>query len=99
MGVVQGLYPDAAAKNELAKGLYAGSVKLDDGKQLEVLKRLETLYGYAQPNFAGITYQTMTADFVNGKFAMMGDGTWNTTSIQTAGGSKLDFGYFPLPVE
>src|SRR6478735_509812 len=97
LGVVQGLYPDAAAKNELAKGLYGGSVKLDEGKQLEVLKRVETLYGYAQPNFAGITYQTMTADFVNGKFAMMGDGTWNTTSIQTAGGSKLDFGYFPLP--
>src|SRR6478735_630159 len=97
LGVVQGLYPDAAAKNELAKGLYAGSVKLDEGEQLEGLKRVEALYGYAQPNFAGITYQTMTADFVNGKFAMMGDGTWNTTSIQTAGGSKLDFGYFPLP--
>jgi raffinose/stachyose/melibiose transport system substrate-binding protein len=97
LGIVQGLYPSAAAMNDLAKGLYAGSVKLDQGKQLEVLQRLQTLYSYAPPNFAGINYQTMTADFVNGKFAMMGDGTWNTSSLQKAGGSKLDFGYFPLP--
>jgi raffinose/stachyose/melibiose transport system substrate-binding protein len=39
----------------------------------------------------------MTSDFVNGKFAMMSDGTWNTTTIQQAAGSKLDLGYFPLP--
>ncbi len=39
----------------------------------------------------------MTADFVAGKFAMMGDGTWNTTTLQKAGGDKLDFGYAPLP--
>jgi raffinose/stachyose/melibiose transport system substrate-binding protein len=97
LGIVQGLFPGAPAMNDLAKGLYGGSVKLDQGKQLEVLQRLQTLYGYAQPNFAGINYQTMTADFVNGKFAMMGDGTWNTSTIQKAGGSKLDFGYFPLP--
>ena len=37
----------------------------------------------------------MTSDFVNGKFAMMSDGTWNTTTIAQA--DKLDFGYFPLP--
>jgi raffinose/stachyose/melibiose transport system substrate-binding protein len=97
LGVVQGLYPATDAKNALAKGLYDGSVKLDEGKQLDVLTRLQTLYGYAEPNFAGVNYATMTADFVNGKFAMMGDGTWNTTTLQKAGGSSLDFGYFPLP--
>lgn len=97
LGVVQGLYPTADAKNALAKGLYDGSVKLDEGKPLEVLTRLQTLYGYAEPNFAGVNYATMTADFVNGKFAMMGDGTWNTTTLQKSGGSSLDFGYFPLP--
>ncbi|HEX8970927.1 ABC transporter substrate-binding protein [Oryzihumus sp.] len=97
LGVVQTLYPTAQAKEDLAKGLYAGSVKLDQGKQLEVLQKVQQLYSYAEPNFAGVSYPTMTADFVNGKFAMMSDGTWNTTTIQQAGGSKLDFGYFPLP--
>lgn len=97
LGIIQGLYPSTEAKTALAQGLYGGTAKLDDGKQLEVLQRLQTVFGYAEPNFAGITYATMTADFVAGKFAMMGDGTWNTTSLQKAGGSALDFGYFPLP--
>jgi raffinose/stachyose/melibiose transport system substrate-binding protein len=97
LGVVQSLYPTAEAKEELAKGLYDGSVKLNEGKQLAVLQGVQKLYSYAEPNFAGVSYATMTADFVNGKFAMMSDGTWNTTTIQQAGGSKLDFGYFPIP--
>lgn len=97
LGIVQGLYPSSAAKDALAKDLYGGSAKLDQSKQLEVLNRLKTVYGYAEPNFAGVSYATMTSDFVNGKFAMMGDGTWNTTTLQKAGGSALDFGYFPMP--
>lgn len=98
LGVVQSTYPSAADKEALAKGLYGGTVKLNEGKQLDVLKKVQTLYGYAEPNFAGINYATMTADFVNGKFAMMPDGTWNTTTLQKAGANKLDFGYAPLPV-
>ena len=97
LGVVQSLYPTAQDKEKLAKGLYAKSVKLNEGKQAEVLQKVQKLYSYAEPNFAGVSYATMTSDFVNGKFAMMSDGTWNTTTIQQAGGSKLDFGYFPLP--
>lgn len=97
LGIIQSLYPTTDAKEALAKGLYGGTVKLDAGPQTEVLTRLKTLFGYAEPNFAGVNYATMTADFVNGKFAMMGDGTWNTTTLQKAGGSALDFGYFPLP--
>ena len=97
LGLVQTTYPTADDKNALAKGLYDYSVKLNEGKQLEVMKKLSTLYGYAEPNFAGVSYATMTSDFVNGKFAMMSDGTWNVTTLQTAGKGKLDFGYFPLP--
>lgn len=97
LGVVQGLYPSADAMNALAKGLYDGQTKLDDGKQEQVLQKVQTLYGYAEPNFAGVNYATMTSDFVAGKFAMMPDGTWNTTTLQKAGGSSLDFGYIPLP--
>jgi raffinose/stachyose/melibiose transport system substrate-binding protein len=97
LGIVQSVYPAKADKDALAKGLYDGSVKLNDGKQLEVLTKLQTLYGYAEPNFAGVNYTTMTADFVNGKSAMIADGTWDVTALQKAGGSALDFGYFPLP--
>lgn len=97
LGVVQSLYPTAQDKENLAKGLYGQKVTLNEGKPLEVLQKVQKLYSYAEPNFAGVSYATMTSDFVNGKFAMMSDGTWNTTTIQQAGGSKLDFGYFPLP--
>jgi len=97
LGVVQSLYPTAQDKEDLAKNLYGGTAKLNEGKQLQVLQNVDKLYSYAEPNFAGVSYATMTSDFVNGKFAMMSDGTWNTTTLQQAGGSKLDFGYFPLP--
>jgi raffinose/stachyose/melibiose transport system substrate-binding protein len=97
LGVTTGLYPSADEMNTLAKNLYAGNEKLNAGKQLDVLKKVQTLYGYAEPNFAGVSYATMTADFVNGKFAMMPDGTWNTTTLEKSGAGKLDFGYVPLP--
>ena len=97
LGVAQSLYPTAQDKQDLAKNLYGGTAKLNEGKQLQVLQNVDKLYSYAEPNFAGVSYATMTSDFVNGKFAMMSDGTWNTTTLQQAGGSKLDFGYFPLP--
>ncbi len=97
LGLVQSMYPTTADKNNLAKGLYNYSIKLNQGKQLQVLQKLSTLYGYAEPNFAGVNYATMTSDFVNGKYGMMSDGTWNVTTLQSAGQGKLDFGYFPLP--
>lgn len=97
LGVTEGLYPSANAMTTLAKDLYAGKAKLNSGTPLELLQKVQTLYGYAEPNFAGVSYATMTADFVNGKFAMMPDGTWNTTTIQKSGAGKLDFGYVPLP--
>lgn len=97
LGVTTGVYPSADEMNTLAKDLYAGTAKLNEGKQLDVLKKVETLYGNAETNFAGVTYATMTADFVNGKFAMMPDGTWNTTTLQKSGAGKLDFGYVPMP--
>ncbi len=97
LGLVQSMYPTTADKNTLAKGLYNYSVKLNQGTQLQVMQKLSTLYGYAEPNFAGVSYATMTSDFINGKFAMMSDGTWNVTTLQSGGKGKLDFGYFPLP--
>lgn len=97
LALVQSTYPTAQAKQDLMKGLYDGSVKLNEGKQLEVLQKLQTVYSYAQPNFAGVTSQALTSDFVKGRFAMMSNGTWNTATVAQAGGSDFQFGYFPLP--
>jgi len=97
LALCQSLYPTADDKQNLAKGLYGYTVTLNTGTQLQLLQQLSQIYGLAEPNFAGVNYATMTSDFINGKFAMMNDGTWNVTSLQQGGGSKLDFGYFPLP--
>ncbi len=97
LGVVQNLYPTQADKVALAKGLWDKSIKLTDSKPLEVLTKVKSMYDFAEPNFAGVSYNTMTAGFVKGQFAMMSDGTWNQTTIDAAGAGNLKYGYFPLP--
>ncbi|MCW3159113.1 ABC transporter substrate-binding protein [Micropruina sonneratiae] len=95
LSVVQSLYPTAQAKQDLAKGLYEHTVALNEGTQLEVLTKVQQLYGYGQANFAGSNYNQMTSEFLTGKAAMISDGTWNVGSLNEA--DKVDFGYFPLP--
>lgn len=95
LSVVQSLYPTADDKEALAKGLYEYTTTLNEGKQVEVLQKVQQIYTYGQPNFAGSNYSQMTADFLNGQAAMISDGTWNVGSLTEAGG--VDFGYFPLP--
>ena len=95
LSIVQSLFPTAANKQDLAKGLYGYTVKLNEGQQLEVLKKTQQVYTYGQANFAGSNYSQMTADFLTGKAAMISDGTWNVGALR--GANKVDFGYFPLP--
>ena len=95
LSVVQSLYPTAQNKQDLAKALYEGTAALNTDKQLEVLQKVQQLYGFGQANFAGSTYNQMTSDFLSGKAAMISDGTWNVGSLREA--DKVDFGYFPLP--
>ncbi|WP_232549848.1 ABC transporter substrate-binding protein [Propioniciclava soli] len=95
LSVVQSTYPTAQAKQDLAQGLYEHTIALNDDEQLEVLQKVEKVYSYGQPNFAGSNYSQMTSEFLNGQAAMISDGTWNVGSLREAGG--VDFGYFPLP--
>lgn len=95
LGVVQSVYPSTKEKQDLARGLYGFSVKLNEGKQLEVLSKVQQIYTFAQDNFAGSSYAQMTSEFLTGKAAMISDGTWNVGSLREA--NKVDFGYFPLP--
>jgi raffinose/stachyose/melibiose transport system substrate-binding protein len=94
---VQGLYPTAQDKETLDQGLWQQKVKLTDSKPLQVLDRVQTMYGFAQKNFTGVSYSAIPAGFANGDFAMTADGTWNEPTIASAVGSKFDFGYFPIP--
>ena len=97
LGVVQSLYPTAQDKQDLAKGLYDGSVEAQRGQAAAGAPAGRAAVPFAEPNFAGVSYATMTSDFVNGKFAMMSDGTWNTTTIQQAGGEQPRLRLLPLP--
>jgi raffinose/stachyose/melibiose transport system substrate-binding protein len=97
IAAVQGLYPTTDDKNDLQKGLYEGSVKLTDQKPSEVLDRVKQIYDFAQPNFAGVSYQSIPSGFASGAFAMTADGTWNQPTLASAVGSNFEIGYFPLP--
>src|SRR5665647_2166514 len=92
---VQGLYPTAQDKDGLHKDLWQQNVKLTDSTPVEVLERVETMYGFAQKNFAGVGYSAIPAGFAHGEFAMTADGTWSEPTIASAVGSKFEFGYFP----
>jgi len=94
---VQGLYPSAKDKEDLHEALWQQKVKLTDTKPVEVLKRVESMYGYAQKNYSGVSYSAIPAGFANQEFAMTADGTWNEPTIASAVGSKFEFGYFPIP--
>jgi len=97
ISAVQGLYPTQADKEALFKGLWTNKVKLTDSKPLEVLDRVQTMYGFGQPNFAGVSYATIPSGFASEKFAMTADGTWDAPTIASAVGSKFEYGYFPIP--
>lgn len=98
LSAVQSLYPTAKSEDNLTKALWTQKTKLTDKKPLEVLKRTNKVYNYAQKNFAGASYEDMPAGFGAGKFAMTPDGSWNNTVIAKAVGNKFKFGYIPTPM-
>jgi raffinose/stachyose/melibiose transport system substrate-binding protein len=97
LAAVQGLYPTAADKEGLNRGLWQKKVNLTDSKPVQVLDRVQTMFGFAQRNFSGVAGSTIAAGFANGAYAMIPDGTWDTPTVTSAVGSKFDFGYFPIP--
>lgn len=98
-GVAASLYPTQADKQAAIDGLWKndGSVKLDDGKQLEVLQKTQYVFEHTQPHFSGSGYDDMPAAFARGEFAMLPDGTWNNPTIFSAVDKAFEVGFFPLP--
>lgn len=97
LSLVQGMYPSAQDKQALAESIWSGSTNLAEGQQLQVLDRVQSLYDWAQPNFAGVDYTSVPSGFAAGDFAMTVDGTWNQLVIDSAVNGAFDYGYFPLP--
>ena len=97
LAAVQGLYPSTTAKDALSKGLWEKKIKLTDTQPETVMNRVQQMYGFAQPNFAGVAYSAIPAGFASQQFAMTPDGTWDNPVIASAVGSKFSYGYFPIP--
>jgi len=97
LAAVQGLYPTAKDKTDLAQGLWQQKIKLTDTKPELVLERTKTMFDYAQQNFAGVAAAAILSGFINGSFAMTADGTWDETTIASSAGKDFSFGYFPIP--
>jgi raffinose/stachyose/melibiose transport system substrate-binding protein len=97
ISAVQGLYPTQADKESLAQDLWQKKVTLTDSKTETVLDRVKQIYGFAEPNFAGVSYAAVPAGFAAEQYAMTPDGTWDQPVIASAVGSKFSYGYFPIP--
>lgn len=92
-GLVQSLYPDMEAVD---RGLWEGTMRLDDPKSIELMTRLQTIYDNTAPGWSGIDYATVPSRFVAGEGAMLPDGSWEIPAIQKAD-PNFEFGYFPMP--
>ncbi|MBC7518570.1 MAG: extracellular solute-binding protein [Microbacteriaceae bacterium] len=97
IGAAQSLYPTLAEQQALDKGLWANTVKLNDEKNVQVVDRVNTIYQYIDPSFAGVDYSTAQGQFASGQAAMTVDGTWAASQF-LATNPALKMGFFPLPV-
>jgi raffinose/stachyose/melibiose transport system substrate-binding protein len=97
LAAVQGLYPTAQDKADLSRDLWTQKAELTDSKEVQVLQRVSTMYGFAQKNFQGVPYSAIPSGFAKGEFAMVPDGTWSSPTIAAAVGNTFEFGYFPIP--
>lgn len=82
--------------NEYAKGLWTGTRKLNDEQSMKLWKRFEQLVSWLEPNILAVPYGEAPGRFVAGKAAMMIDGTWNSTAIESLDPS-FEYGYFAFP--
>jgi raffinose/stachyose/melibiose transport system substrate-binding protein len=79
------------------EGVWKGTNKYNDAEALEVLEKMKLIQDkYTIDGFLGIGYGDLAGLLTSGKVAMIADGSWDITTIQTAA-PDLDIGYFPLP--
>lgn len=82
--------------NELTEGLWTGTRKFTDEKSMEIYKREQLVLTYMEDDFLNIKYDEAPTRFVEGKAAMLYDGSWNAFEIEEAD-PDFEYDYFAIP--
>jgi len=93
-GIVGSSFPDQAAYVE---GLWTGSIKYNDAKNLDMWKKLQTLaQDMIEPGATGIAADGAPGRFASGEVATLSGFTWLAPAIETAKPTfQWDFITFP----
>ncbi|MCL6446315.1 MAG: extracellular solute-binding protein [Alicyclobacillus sp.] len=76
--------------------LWNGKATWTDPAFIEIENREKSIMQYLEPNFTGVSWQSMPGALANGKAAMMLGGSFDVASMMAAN-PHLRVGYFPLP--
>ncbi|MFD0712263.1 ABC transporter substrate-binding protein [Paenibacillus sp. GCM10027626] len=88
-----------AADKDFDLKLQAGEKKLTDETWVKALSMYKELYdkGYIAKNTLGLGGPQATQMFIDGKAAMVFDGTWDYPTLTAKGAADFERGFFPLP--
>lgn len=82
--------------DDLTKGLWMGNRKFTDEKSMEIYEREHLILSYLEDDFLNINYSDAPARLVEGKAAMLYDGSWNAFEIEKAN-PDFEYDYFAIP--
>lgn len=79
--------------------LQTGETKLTDPSWVKAISMYKELYekGYIAKNSLGLGGPQATQMFIDGKAAMIFDGTWDYPTLTAKGAAEFERGFFPLP--
>lgn len=87
--------PHAPGGN-LATDLQNGTVRWTSPYFTTAMNQEKQLAQYLEPNYTGVTFQSMPGAFAKGQAAILLDGSWDMSAVQQAN-PKIQAGFFPLP--
>ncbi|MHA6530582.1 ABC transporter substrate-binding protein [Paenibacillus sp. BAC0078] len=90
------VYPD---DKEFDTKLQTGETSLNDPKWVKTVSMFKELYdkGYVIKNSLGLGSAQAAQNFIDGKAAMVFDGTWDYPTLTAKGASEFTRGFFALP--
>lgn len=88
-----------AEEKDFDTQLQAGQRSLTDPKWVKAVSMYQELYakGYIAKNTLGLGGPQATQMFIDGKAAMVFDGTWDYPTLTAKGAVDFERGFFPLP--
>ncbi|AIQ51283.1 ABC transporter substrate-binding protein [Paenibacillus sp. FSL R7-0331] len=90
------VYPD---EMDFDTKLQAGEKSLTDPKWVDTISKMKELYdkGFVIKNSLGLGSAQAAQQFVDGKAAMIFDGTWDYATMTAKGAAEFTRGFFSLP--